>query len=183
MRLITFMLLLLSSSAVFSQTDSSKTSSRNTSSTTYQEPASKDYFNICGLRFSTFRDCVDGSWRNCCSYFVEPTYVTCTDKGALIWQTMPSIEIAEMNIRDHLADLVKQGRIRSMQMVTCNVLGKKVKAYHVKRTGSDGSLSSDLRMGAIVNGQVVLLELYLSGTLATNKQIPPVFRQIISLSK
>lgn len=182
MKAIILIHVLLTSLAGLAQSSSiDKPERRESSGRTHQLAASVDSFNICGFRFSTLRDCAEGSWRNCCSFYTEPTYVTCTDIGSLSWHNMRSLEIAEMNMKQHIADLRKENKIISIDTIACNVLGYQAKAYHLKRSNSDGTKYSDIRMGAVVNGQPILLELRLFNTISTNQQIPPVFRQIVTI--
>ncbi|HUC81314.1 MAG TPA: hypothetical protein VMR70_10385 [Flavisolibacter sp.] len=181
MKLLFFILVACSSFSTNAQEKATKDSLRDFTFMANKDSVLLDSFDFCGKYFKIPRDCNKKSLANCCSGQVRPAQMACYNGNGLSWTYFNDINIAEQNVESFISQMVKQQKITIAEPITCNLMGKQVKAYRVACTTTENHKWNVIITSGVVFGQPVLVELRTEKPLLKNKELQPVFRQIVRL--
>lgn len=143
----------------------------------------RDSFTFCGVKYKIPRNCRGESQGDCCSAMTSPDQLSCHNGTGLFWHYMPTEESAKLHVESLPSQWTKQTQKFSAETIDCYLAGKPVKAYRTISEKSNGDTFHCLAMYGSVNGQVVVAQLRSQKELKTNKDIQPVFQQIIKLKE
>jgi hypothetical protein len=143
----------------------------------------KDSFIFCSVTYKIPRDCNKKNQANCCSGDINPPQLGCYNGTTLTWDYFKSKDIARQNFESIPAQWIQQSKKLSSEKITCFLVNQIVSATKIKYETKEGHLSYSILAYGIVNGQAVLVNLISSKEIKNNKDIQPVFQQIIKFSE
>jgi addiction module HigA family antidote len=140
-----------------------------------------DSFVFVGTTYALPRDCKRKNQSNCCSYRSNPDQVGCYEGTTLSYIYMPDLETAKMNLENVILQRENCFLSFEKKSITCFLLGKEVPGYQINYETKEGARGSDIITVGKVNNQTIFIELRSIKPKTKNKEIQPVFRQIIRL--
>ena len=146
---------------------------------------STDSFTFCNVSYKISRDCLKKDQSNCCSADLNPynLQLGCYNGTSLFWTYFKSEFIARQNLESITAQWMQQSKKLSSENITCLLVNEKVPANKISYETKEGHKFYCILTYGVVNGQAVLVQLVSSKELKKNKDIQPVFQQIIKLTE
>jgi hypothetical protein len=152
-------------------------------SVTLEQEVRTDSFVFVAKTYALPRKCNRKNQSNCCSYRSNPDQVGCYDGTTMFWTFMPNVEMAKFNVDNVVIQREKQYSSFEKKSIICFLMGLEVPGYQINYETKEGGKGSTVITSGMVNDQAILIELHTSKPLKKNKDIQPVFRQIIRLKE
>ena len=146
---------------------------------------STDSFTFCNVSYKISRDCSKRDQSNCCSADLNPhnLQLGCYNGTSLFWTYLKSEFIARQNFESLPAQWMQQMKKLTSEPVNCLLVNQPVHANKISCETREGHKFYCIITYATVNGQPVLVQLVSSKEIKKNKDIQPVFQQVIKFSE
>lgn len=144
-----------------------------------------DSFTFCNVSYKIARDCDKKDQSNCCSADLNPynLQLACYNGTGLSWNYFNTEWNARQSFESIPAQWMQQMKKLSSENITCLLVNQKVPANKIIYETKQGHQGYCIITYGVINGQPVLVQLLSSKELKKNKDIQPVFQQIIRLAE
>ena len=146
---------------------------------------STDSFTFCNVSYKISRDCNKKDQSDCCSADLNPynLQLSCYNGTTLTWSYYNTEFITRQNFESISAQWIQQSKKLSSENITCVLVNQKVPANKIMYETKEGHKFYCIITHGVINGKPVLVQLLSTKELKKNKDIQPVFQQIIKLSE